>query len=46
MPTSGGLALESGIRGYETLLQWTNDALATFARQLYASRQKKKGAKS
>jgi DNA-binding PadR family transcriptional regulator len=46
MSTSGSLALESGIRGYETLLQWTKDALATFARQPYASRQKKKGAKS
>jgi DNA-binding PadR family transcriptional regulator len=46
MPTSGSLALESGIRGYETLLHWTKDALATFARQPYASRQKRKGTKS
>jgi DNA-binding PadR family transcriptional regulator len=46
MPTSGSLALESGIRSYETLLQWTKDALATFARQPHASRRPKKGAKS
>jgi DNA-binding PadR family transcriptional regulator len=46
MPTSGSLALESGIRGYETLLQWTKDALATFARQPHAKRQKKKGTNS
>lgn len=30
MPTSGRLALESGIRGYECLLQWTRYALATY----------------
>jgi DNA-binding PadR family transcriptional regulator len=41
MPTSGSLALESGIRSYETLLQWTKDALATFARQPHASRRPK-----
>jgi DNA-binding PadR family transcriptional regulator len=33
MPTSGRLALESGIRGYECLLQWTKDALATYERE-------------
>jgi hypothetical protein len=27
------LALESGIRGYECLLQWTKDALATYERE-------------
>ncbi len=31
MPTSGRLALESGIRAYECLLQWTKDALGTYA---------------
>jgi DNA-binding PadR family transcriptional regulator len=31
MPTSGRLALESGIKGYECLLQWTTDALGTYA---------------
>jgi DNA-binding PadR family transcriptional regulator len=51
MPTSGSLALESGIRSYETLLQWTKDALAIFtpqqrARQHNARQQKKKGDKS
>jgi DNA-binding PadR family transcriptional regulator len=43
MPTSGSLALESGIRGYETLLQWTKDALVTFTRQPSARRHRKKG---
>ncbi len=33
MPTSGRLALESGIRSYECLLEWTKDALATYVRQ-------------
>jgi len=33
MPTSGRLALESGIRSYECLLEWTKDALATYARE-------------
>lgn len=33
MPTSGRLALESGIRGYECLLQWTKDALGTYERK-------------
>lgn len=32
-PTSGRLALESGIRGYECLLQWTKDALETYERK-------------
>jgi DNA-binding PadR family transcriptional regulator len=41
MPTSGGLALESGIRSYETLLRWTKDALA-----IYAGQQKGKGVKA
>ena len=31
MPTSGRLALESGIQGYECLLRWTKDALGTYA---------------
>jgi PadR family transcriptional regulator AphA len=32
MPTSGRLALESGIQGYECLLQWTRHALETYER--------------
>jgi DNA-binding PadR family transcriptional regulator len=39
MPTSGSLALESGIRSYETLLQWTKDALAIYGRQKHAGQQ-------
>jgi|ERR1700722_8832726 len=31
MPTSGRLALESGIKGYDCLLRWTQDALRTYA---------------
>ena len=31
MPTSGRLAFESGIQGYECLLRWTKDALETYA---------------
>ena len=31
MPRSGRLALESGIRSYECLLEWTNHALASYA---------------
>src|ERR1700722_19477023 len=31
MPTSGRLALESGIKGYDCLLRWTKDALRTYA---------------
>jgi hypothetical protein len=30
MPLSGRLALDSGIRGYETLLEWAKYALATY----------------
>jgi DNA-binding PadR family transcriptional regulator len=30
MPTSGRLALECGIRGYEAQLRWVRDALATY----------------
>jgi DNA-binding PadR family transcriptional regulator len=30
MPTCGRLALESGIRSYETQLRWVRDALATY----------------
>jgi DNA-binding PadR family transcriptional regulator len=30
MPTSGRLALESGIRGYEARLRWVRDALAIY----------------
>jgi DNA-binding PadR family transcriptional regulator len=33
MPTSGRLALESGVRSYECLLEWAKYALATYARQ-------------
>jgi len=33
MPRSGRLALESGIRSYECLLEWTNHALASYARK-------------
>lgn len=33
MPRSGSLALESGIRAYETLLQWTGHALTAYAKQ-------------
>jgi len=32
MPMSGRLALESGIKSYECLLQWTRDALRTYER--------------
>jgi DNA-binding PadR family transcriptional regulator len=32
IPTSPSLALESGIRSYETMLQWAKDALAIYAR--------------
>jgi DNA-binding PadR family transcriptional regulator len=56
MPTSGSLALESGIRSYETLLRWAKDALAIYARRQHArqqharqqraGQQKKKGDKS
>jgi DNA-binding PadR family transcriptional regulator len=31
MPTSGRLALESGIKGYECLLRWTRNALGAYA---------------
>lgn len=41
MPTSGRLALESGLRSYECLLEWTKYALATYVRQM---RQERKGA--
>jgi DNA-binding PadR family transcriptional regulator len=33
MPTSGRLALESGVRSYECLLEWTKYSLATYLRQ-------------
>jgi Virulence activator alpha C-term len=33
MPTSGRLALESGIRSYEAHLQWVRDAIATYRRE-------------
>jgi DNA-binding PadR family transcriptional regulator len=39
MPLSGKLALESGIRGYETLLHWAKSALGIY------KRSKKKGAR-
>ena len=41
MPTSGRLALESGIRSYECLLEWTKDALATYARQEKMGQERK-----
>jgi DNA-binding PadR family transcriptional regulator len=44
-PTSGSLALESGIRSYETLLQWTKDALEMYSRQQHARQKRKKGDK-
>jgi DNA-binding PadR family transcriptional regulator len=43
MPTSGRLALESGLRSYECLLEWTKYALATYVRQ-EKMRQERKGA--
>jgi DNA-binding PadR family transcriptional regulator len=43
MPTSGRLALESGVRSYECLLEWTKYALAAYVRQ-EKMRQEKKGA--
>jgi hypothetical protein len=33
MPTSGRLAFESGVRGAEYFLQWTEYALATYEKQ-------------
>jgi len=33
MPLSGRLALESGIRGYETLLDWARSALGIYTRR-------------
>jgi DNA-binding PadR family transcriptional regulator len=43
MPTSGRLALESGLRSYECLLEWAKYALATYVRQ-EKMRQERKGA--
>jgi DNA-binding PadR family transcriptional regulator len=47
MPTSGRLALESGIRSYEGLLEWTKYALATYVRRekmrQEKTRQERKG---
>lgn len=40
MPTSGSLALESGIRGYECLLQWTKDALGAYERKKDSKKRK------
>jgi len=34
MPLSGGLALESGITGYESLLRWARCAIATYKKQM------------
>ena len=45
MPTSGRLALESGVRSYECLLEWTRYALATYVRQK-KMRQERKGEKA
>lgn len=39
MPFSGSLALESGIRGYETLLDWAKKSLAAY------KKRKKRGAR-
>ncbi|MEO8201817.1 MAG: hypothetical protein ABI679_14905, partial [Gemmatimonadota bacterium] len=33
MPLSARLAVESGIRGYETHLEWARGALSTYAKQ-------------
>jgi DNA-binding PadR family transcriptional regulator len=41
MPISGRLALESGIRNYECLLEWTKYALATYARRENNNKQRK-----
>jgi hypothetical protein len=32
MPLSGRLALDFGVRSYDTLLQWTRDAIAAYAK--------------
>jgi DNA-binding PadR family transcriptional regulator len=45
MPTSGRLALESGVRSYECLLEWTTYARATYVRQ-EKMRQRKGATKS
>jgi hypothetical protein len=34
MPVSGRLALECGIRGYESQLRWVRDALATYGSEV------------
>ena len=42
MPRSGCLALESGIRSYETLLHWTVHALAAYAKHADHSKGRKR----
>ncbi|HWY19767.1 MAG TPA: PadR family transcriptional regulator [Candidatus Acidoferrum sp.] len=42
MPTSGRLALESGLRSYECLLEWTKYALATYVRQEKMRQERKR----
>ena len=33
MPQSGRLALDSGIRAYDAMLEWTRDALAAYEKR-------------
>jgi DNA-binding PadR family transcriptional regulator len=48
MPISGRLALESGVRSYECLLEWTKYALASYVRQekMWQERKRKGATKS
>jgi DNA-binding PadR family transcriptional regulator len=39
MPTSGRLALESGVEGYEAQLQWARAALETYEKEQQSRRQ-------
>jgi DNA-binding PadR family transcriptional regulator len=43
MPLSGRLALDSGIRSYETMLQWTAHALNTYGQSEIANRKSEIG---
>ncbi len=42
MPLSGRLALESGIRSYETLLEWTAHALITYGKHSKRGKQRRR----
>ncbi len=46
MPLSGRLAFESGMRGTESLLEWTEYALATYQKHANRKHAKKKGSAS